>query len=60
MDYIHLMDEFNAKDTIISDLQYKLEQSLKGKKETDMEINILKRSNGELNQGLQNQHEILV
>lgn len=54
------MDEFNAKDTIISDLQYKLEQSLKGKKETDMEINILKRSNGELNQGLQNQHEILV
>ena len=54
MDYIHLMDEFNAKDTIISDLKYKLEQVSKGNKETDLEILILKRSNGELNEGLQN------
>lgn len=52
MDYIHLLDEFNAKDTIIADLQFKLDQAKKGNKETDLEIAILKRSNGELNDGL--------
>ena len=52
MDYIHLNAEINAKDTIISDLKYKLEQKSKGNKETDLEIAILKRSNGEMNEGL--------
>ena len=27
MDYIHMQDDLNAKDTIISDLKYKLEDS---------------------------------
>jgi hypothetical protein len=49
MDYVHLLDEKNAKDGIISDLKYKLEQISKGNKETNLEILILKRSNGELN-----------
>jgi hypothetical protein len=52
MDYTHLLDEINSKDTIISDLKYKLENVSKGNKETDLEILILKRSNGELNEGL--------
>ena len=52
MDYTHLLDEINSKDTIISDLKYKLENVSKGNKETDLEILILKRSNGELVEGL--------
>lgn len=60
MDVIHMQDDLNAKDTIISDLKYKLKDSQKGKKETALEIAILKRSNGELNDGLQNQSEQLL
>ena len=52
MDYTHLLDEINSKDTIIADLKYKFESVSKGNKETDLEILILKRSNGELNEGL--------
>ena len=37
-----------------------MKDSQKGKKETALEIAILKRSNGELNDGLQNQSEQLL
>lgn len=46
------MDEMNSKDTLISDLKYKLEQATKGNKETKMENLMLKRSNDELMDGL--------
>ena len=41
MDNVHQIDELNAKDTLISNLKYQLEQATKGKKETNLEIAIL-------------------
>ena len=60
MDTVHLLDEINSKDSIIADLKYQLEQKTKGNKDTELEIAILKRSNGELNDGIQKQAEILL
>ena len=43
MDSVHHLDELNAKDTIISDLKYQLDQVKLGNKDADFDLALLKR-----------------